>query len=92
MKQNEINDIVNGILESMKVSRQSIIIRENSLRTLSIVLMIRDAFELRGNADYKDFYIVSKTQAEEQIESAQEVLGMIKPYLEKQWSEAKISP
>ena len=49
--------------------------------------LIRAAFELRGNADYKDFYVVSKEQAEQQIKAAEEILDMIKPYLEERWSE-----
>lgn len=43
------------------------------------------AYRLREKADYKDFYIVSRDEAIGQIEKAQQVIGVIKPYLNAKW-------
>lgn len=48
--------------------------------------MIDTAYRLREKADYQDFVIISKDQAIEQIEKAEKVIGMIKPYLEESWN------
>ena len=42
---------------------------------------ISQAFQVRNNADYADFYIVSKADAEEQYERAEEFYEMIKNFL-----------
>lgn len=42
---------------------------------------ISQAFQIRNNADYADFYIVSKTDAEEQYIKAEEFYEMIERYL-----------
>lgn len=42
---------------------------------------ISQAFQVRNNADYADFYIVSKLDAEEQYTKAEEFYRMIKEYL-----------
>lgn len=47
--------------------------------------VIDSAYRLREKADYKDFYIVSKDEAIGQIEKAQRVIGVIKPYLNTKW-------
>lgn len=44
--------------------------------------MIADAFELRGNADYQDFYVVSKGDAQSQIDNAEMIINTIRSYLE----------
>lgn len=44
---------------------------------------ISQAFQIRNNADYADFYIVSKTDAEEQYGKAEEFFKMISDYLKK---------
>ena len=38
-------------------------------------------YRLREKADYKDFYAVSKDQAEEQLKKAKRVIEIVKPYL-----------
>ena len=43
---------------------------------------IGKAFILRNNCDYADFYIVAKTDAEEQYEHAKEFCRAVKKYLE----------
>lgn len=42
---------------------------------------ISQAFQVRNNADYADFYIVCKTDAEEQYVQAEEFYQMITDYL-----------
>lgn len=47
--------------------------------------IIDTAYRLREKADYKDFYAVSKEQAEEQLKKAKRVIEIVKPYLEQEW-------
>ena len=47
--------------------------------------IIDSAFRLREKADYQDFYIISATQAQIQIERAEQVMDMLRPYLESRW-------
>ena len=47
--------------------------------------LIDDAFKMRGNADYQDFYVVSKKRVQKQIEDAETVLSVIRPHLEERW-------
>ena len=47
--------------------------------------LIDDAFKMRSNADYEDFYVVSREQVKKQIEDAGTVLDVIRPYLEERW-------
>lgn len=51
----------------------------------SISKMIDTAFRLREKADYQDFVIISKEQAQEQIEKAEKIKTMIMPYLKEKW-------
>lgn len=51
----------------------------------SISKIIDTSFRLREKADYQDFIIISKEQAQEQLEKATKVINMLKPYLEKRW-------
>lgn len=41
------------------------------------------AFQIRNNADYADFYIVSKNDVEEQIQHASELLAAITDYIKE---------
>ncbi len=43
---------------------------------------ISQAFQIRNNADYADFFIVSLQDAKEQYERAEEFLAVIEKYLE----------
>ena len=45
--------------------------------------LIDTSFRLREKADYQDFFVVSKSQSEEQIEKAEKIIDVIKHYLEK---------
>lgn len=42
---------------------------------------IQNAFQVRNSSDYDDFYVVSKTEAQEQIDRAEELLVAVKIYL-----------
>lgn len=44
---------------------------------------LQQAFQIRNSCDYDDFFIVSKKDAEEQYDRAEELLGEIKEYVEK---------
>lgn len=43
---------------------------------------ISQAFQIRNNTDYSDFFIVSSQEAKEQYKKAKEFLDMIENYLE----------
>lgn len=49
--------------------------------------LIDTAFRLREKADYQDFFVVSKEQAEEQIGKAKRVVEIVQPYLVNRWSD-----
>jgi len=49
--------------------------------------LIDTAFKLRHNADYEGFFIVSKVDAQKQIDDAEEIINIIRPYLEARWAE-----
>ncbi len=51
----------------------------------SVSKMIDTAFRLREKADYQDFVIISKEQAQEQLEKAEKVMEMVTPYLKERW-------
>jgi uncharacterized protein (UPF0332 family) len=43
--------------------------------------IITDAFEIRSDSDYKDFYIISKDTVSAQVENAREFLEAVKEYV-----------
>ena len=47
--------------------------------------IINTAFKLRQKSDYQDFYMVSKEQAQTQIEKADLIISRVHPYLIKRW-------
>lgn len=58
---------------------------KNGIFDKSLSKLVDTAFRLREKADYQDFIVISKTQSEEQLEKAEEVIGMIKQYLTERW-------
>ena len=44
---------------------------------------VSEAFQIRNNVDYADFYIVSRSDAEEQIKHTEELIRVINEYLKK---------
>lgn len=51
----------------------------------SISKLIDTAFRLREKADYQDFVIISKEQAQEQLAKAEKIINMLEPYLREKW-------
>ena len=49
--------------------------------------MVDTAFRLREKADYDDFVVISKTQAQEQLEKAEKIIKVIGYYLREKWEE-----
>lgn len=49
--------------------------------------IITSAYRLREKADYEDFAVVSKKEAEEQYKKAEMVLETIKNYLSDKWED-----
>lgn len=43
--------------------------------------IISMAFEMRSDSDYDDFYVVSKSEVDEQIENAEKFCAAVKDYL-----------
>ena len=52
---------------------------------IKIRQIVNTAFKLRQRSDYQDFYIVSKEQAQTQIEKTELIISRIHPYLIKRW-------
>ena len=46
--------------------------------------IIRRAFEIRNEADYEDFYVLSKDDAVQQLTDANKFTDMVKNYLKNQ--------
>ena len=46
---------------------------------------IQSAYRLRENADYQDFFVVSKQDTQNQLDNAIDVLKKIKSYLDEKW-------
>lgn len=47
--------------------------------------MIDTAFRLREKADYQDFAMISKEQAQEQLAKAEQIINTVEPYLKEKW-------
>ena len=46
--------------------------------------IIKEAFDIRSDSDYDDFFVVSKGEVEEQIENAQKFYDVVREYIKKQ--------
>jgi uncharacterized protein (UPF0332 family) len=55
----------------------------------SLSKMLDTAYRLRERADYKDFEIISREMAEEQIQKAEKIMEMIRPFLKEKWEAVK---
>lgn len=44
---------------------------------------LQQAFQIRNSSDYDDFFIVSRQDAEEQYESAKEIVAVIEEYIKE---------
>lgn len=45
-------------------------------------MILRDAFEIRTDCDYEDFYVVAKEDVERQIQNAEYFISKIEAYLQ----------
>lgn len=52
----------------------------------SLSKMLDTAYRLRERADYKDFEIISKDMANEQLQKAETIIEMLRPYLKEKWN------
>lgn len=50
---------------------------------------LSQAFQIRNNTDYSDFFVASQTDAKEQCDRAVEFLEMIEAYLKKSESSGR---
>ena len=59
--------------------------RQNYIKTgildVSLSDIITDAFQVRTECDYNDYYIISKAEAEEQVQNAERFIKTISDYL-----------
>lgn len=51
----------------------------------SLSKILDTTYRLRERADYKDFEVISKKMAEEQLEKAKTVIEIIQSYLDEKW-------
>ncbi|MCI8755873.1 MAG: HEPN domain-containing protein [Oscillospiraceae bacterium] len=47
--------------------------------------IIKDAFSIRQNCDYEDFFLVSKEDVLNQLENAKKFIDIIQAYLQTKW-------
>jgi len=52
---------------------------------------IKDAFDIRTDSDYQDFYTLSKAEVEQQIENAREFLEAVQKYVDA-FAGASVNP
>lgn len=59
--------------------------RQNYIKTgildVSLSDIITDAFQVRTECDYNDYYIISKAEVEEQVQNAERFIKTISDYL-----------
>lgn len=46
--------------------------------------IIKEAFDIRSDSDYDDFFVISKEEVEEQIENAKKFYDVVKTYVANQ--------
>lgn len=49
--------------------------------------IVRNAFSIRNKSDYDDFYIVSRSEAEQQLANAKAFLQKVTVYLQEAWGQ-----
>lgn len=50
---------------------------------------IAESEEIRHASDYDDFYIATRDEAEEQIQTAKELVKLVEEYVHKRWEQEK---
>lgn len=48
---------------------------------------IAESEEIRHASDYDDFYMATKVEAEEQIQTAKELVKLVEEYVQKRWAQ-----
>jgi len=43
--------------------------------------IVKDAFDIRNDSDYQDFYVISKTDVIQQLENAKKFLKAVEDYI-----------
>ena len=51
--------------------------------------IIREAFDVRSDSDYDDFFVISKEEVKQQIKNAELFLSKLDPYLQKRYLDVK---
>ncbi len=51
--------------------------------------VIKEAFDIRQESDYEDFYMISESDVDEQIKNVTEFLATAQQYSEKRYGEAR---
>ena len=59
---------------------------KTGLFDVSFSRMIGEAFDLRSDCDYEDFYLVTKAEVEDQIKNTAQFLDAVESYIEKRIS------
>jgi len=79
-------------LEGVDFKKHSSVIsyfRENYIKTLifdkEYSNIVGKAFEVRGNADYQDFFVISKEEVQEQLNNATKFVNTIEIYLQEKY-------
>ena len=49
--------------------------------------IIKDAFDVRNDSDYQDFYTVSKVDVQHQVDNAKSFLQAVRKYIDEAWDE-----
>ena len=56
---------------------------EQYLRDAQRTPLIKSAFSLRTESDYEDFYVIAKTDVENQVQEAEIFCAEVRKYIEK---------
>lgn len=80
-------------LDSLDFKKHSVVIakfRERYIKSgvfdISFSRIIGEAFDLGGECDYEDFYLVTKQEVEEQIQNASVFLKAVEEYMDEKIS------
>jgi len=83
-------EILNRLLDSLDFKKHSAVIskfREMYIKTgifdTVYFRIIGEAFDLRSDCDYEDFYLVTKAEVEVQIKNGAQFLDAVESYIEK---------
>ena len=58
---------------------------KNQIFSKEVSKIVDTCYRLREKVDYQDFFLVSHEMAEEQLEKAEKIIGILEPYLKERW-------